>query len=69
MNFVNTMFLAFLIDQIQQANCQKFKKLLVLVRRKRRIWEKIRSVFDLLLFEDWDDFWAQALCEKPPNTG
>lgn len=68
MNFINTMFLAFLIDQIQQASCQKFKKLLEKRRTKYSLWEKIRSMFDVCLFEDWEDFWAITLREKPPNT-
>lgn len=69
MNFIQTMFLAFLIDQIQQASCQKFKKLLDKSKRKRNLWRRIRSIFDVCTFEDWEDFWAIALREKPPNTG
>lgn len=69
MNFIQTMFLAFLVDQIQQASCQKFKKLLSKSRRKARVWELIRTRFDIFLYEDWSDFWAIILKEKPPNTG
>ena len=68
MNFINTMFLAFLIDQIQEASCQKFRKLLEKVKRKKNVWRTIRSRFEVLVFEDWDDFWGQTLGERPHNT-
>ena len=68
MNFINTMFLAFLIDQIQQAICKKFKKLLEKEGRKYSLWEKIRSMFDVCFYQDWEDFWAITLKERPPNT-
>lgn len=68
MNFVCTMFLAFLVDQIQQASCQKFKRLLDRKGTKRALWEKIRSIFDICVFTDWDEFWGVVLKERAPNT-
>lgn len=69
LNFINTMFLTFLLDQVQQASCQKFKRLLERMGTKRALWEKIRSIFDICIFEDWDNFWGVVLKEQPPNTG
>ncbi len=69
LNFINTMFLTFLLDQVQQASCQKFKRLLERMGTKRALWEKIRAIFDICIFEDWDNFWGVVLKEQPPNTG
>ena len=48
------MFLAFLIDQVQQRCCGLFKGALDKMKRKIRFWERIRSIF----FEFYVDSWA-----------
>lgn len=50
-NFSLLMMLAFLIDQIQQASNKLFNAALKKVRRKKRLWEDIRSFFNILPFK------------------
>jgi hypothetical protein len=47
-NFMMLTFLAFLTDQIAQKLDNAFKKALEYCKTKKKLWEKIRQVFDLL---------------------
>lgn len=49
------MFLAFLIDQLQQRCCGLFRSALERMRRKRYFWERLRSVFTEFYVESWAD--------------
>ena len=40
------MFLAFLIDQAQGTSCDFFQRALMRVKRKTRLWEKLRNLFE-----------------------
>lgn len=60
----NLMMLAFLIDQIQQLCCPKFKAALKKLGKKLYLWQTIRAYFSLFIIKTWDDFYA-ALIKKP----
>lgn len=51
------MMLAFLIDQIQQHCCRFFKAALKKCKRKIRLWEKIRNVFELFRVSSWENLY------------
>jgi hypothetical protein len=43
--FAYLMFLAFLVDQIQQLGCEFFNRALAKMKRKKYLWEKMRNLF------------------------
>lgn len=47
-NFMLLTFLAFLVDQIAQRLDNAFEKALQYCKTKKKLWEKVRQVFDLL---------------------
>jgi hypothetical protein len=47
-NFMQLTFLAFLVDQIAQHFDKAFQRALDYCKTKKRLWEKVRQVFDLL---------------------
>jgi hypothetical protein len=49
-NFSLLMMLAFLIDQIQQAGNKLFHQALKKTKRKKILWEDVRSFFNILPF-------------------
>ncbi|NOT80886.1 MAG: hypothetical protein HOP07_18020 [Bacteriovoracaceae bacterium] len=64
------MFLAFLVDQIQEISCYTFKKLIEKYEQKSRLWKKLESGFEFLEFSSWDQFYYR-MCynEMPPSSG
>lgn len=63
------MFLAFLIDQIQQLSCSFFQKALIRLKTKSRFWEEWRNFFFSFLFDSWEDFlraMAEGLKQQRP---
>jgi hypothetical protein len=54
--FAHLMLLAFLIDQIQQFCCETFQKALKKLKKKRRLWERLRSMFHNFIIKNWHDF-------------
>jgi len=48
------MILAFFIDQIQQRCCVQFKESLIVVKRKIRLWDKLRALFTTIEIVSWD---------------
>ena len=54
--FGTLMFLAFLIDQIQQRCCGLFQAALKKMKTKTRLWKRFYSVFTELLVPTWEDF-------------
>jgi hypothetical protein len=52
------MFLAFLIDQIQQRCCGLFREALAKAKRKIRLWEKLRFYFLEVQFNSWADLFS-----------
>ena len=53
-NFGLLMFLAFLIDQVQQLCCQLFNQALKKAGRKKYFWEKLRYFFETFIFDSWE---------------
>jgi len=54
--FEYLMFLAFLVDQVQQLCCPLFQKALSRLFTKTRLWDCWRGYFFHFLFENWDEF-------------
>jgi len=50
------MFLAFLIDQVQQRCCGLFQAALMKMKKKIRLWEKMRYMFLEFYINSWEDF-------------
>jgi hypothetical protein len=61
--FAHLMFIAFLIDQIQQFSCTFFKKALEKCKRRYRLWEMIRGFFSLYVVESWEHIY-RAISEN-----
>ena len=57
------MFLAFLIDQVQQRCCGLFQEALEKAKRKIRFWEKLRMYFLEFYIDSWTDLYA-AMSKK-----
>lgn len=53
----NLMFIAFLIDQIQEYCGYYFKKALATCRCKKHIWNKIRAFMTIVAVESWEDLY------------
>ncbi len=49
------MFLAFFIDQVQQRCCGLFQGALKKMKRKIRLWERLRNLFLEFYIESWAD--------------
>lgn len=68
-NFIMSMFLAFLVDQIQEISCYTFKKLIEKYEQKSRLWRKLESGFEFLQLSSWDQFYYRMYYnEMPPET-
>lgn len=52
------MFLAFLIDQVQQKCCSLFQEALKKAKRKIRLWQKLRVYFLEFYFDSWAELFA-----------
>lgn len=53
--FGRLIFLAFLIDQVQQRCCGLFQAALKKMKRKIRLWERLRNLFLEFYIESWAD--------------
>jgi hypothetical protein len=49
------MMLAFFVDQVQELSCNLFKKAREKFKSRTSLWEKIRSMFNELFINSWDD--------------
>jgi hypothetical protein len=69
------MFLAFLIDQIQQACCPLFQEVLEKLESRRSLWDHLRSHVRHFSFGSFRELWAAVLtgsainCRAPPHGG
>lgn len=52
------MFLAFLIDQVQQRCCGLFRAALTRMKRKIRLWERLRNLFLEFAIDSWADMFS-----------
>ncbi len=66
-NFIMLMFLAFLMDQLQEIACPTFQKALKKKERKKYLWEKIRSIFSNFIVKNWNDLF-HAIITPPTFT-
>lgn len=55
--FAILMFLAFLLDQIQQRFDTAFKKALLVAKSKKNLWQKIREIFNLIPVNSMDNIY------------
>ena len=51
------MLLAFLIDQLQEHACQLYKTARKTIRVQKVMWERMRSVLQLVDIPDWETLW------------
>jgi hypothetical protein len=61
------MFLAFFIDQIQQAACSSFQRALIKKDKKKKLWASLRSAFEFLVFRDWEHVYDYLSGLVKPN--
>ena len=66
------MFLAFLVDQVQQACCPLFTAVLNQLKSRRQLWEDLRRCVRTFVFESFTQLWAALLSgatmDLPPPT-
>ena len=62
-NFASLMYLAFLIDQVEEETCELFQKSYEKLFTKVNLWEKIRSIFKFFDIENWTQI-LQAILTK-----
>lgn len=67
-HFIMSMFLAFLIDQIQILGCLKFKKILKGGQGYSYIWETLRELIRFLKVKNWEEVYDVAIRTLCPNT-
>ena len=61
-NFAFLMMLAFLVDQVQEMCCPMFKKVFAQMGMKKRLWFRIRSIFDNFIIKtNWEGIWNLIL--------
>lgn len=60
-NCATLMVLAFMLDQILEAWNKKFKEMLFIAGRKKYLWERLRNIYQLFSFKNWDDFLAGVI--------
>lgn len=58
------LMLAFLVDQIEQASCGLFQAAWTIMKRKIRLWERIRTLFCLLEFDSFSDLYT-CIADNP----
>lgn len=61
------MFLAFLVDQIQQACCPLFRAVLEKLKTRRKLWDHLRSHVRHFCFESFSELWATVLSGTGKN--
>ena len=67
------MFLAFTVDQIQQACCPLFQAVLEKLKSRRKLWDHLRSHVRHFRFASFRDLWTTVLmgngknCHPPPR--
>lgn len=55
------MFLAFLLDQVQEYACKYFKAAFVKYKRRTYLWDKLRGCFLHYFFDDWEEMYSAIL--------
>lgn len=63
------MLLAFLVDQVQELACPLFRLALEKLRRRCRLWERIRSAFLIVQISNWEALYLHIAGKlKTPPT-
>ena len=55
------MFLAFLVDQVQQTCCPQFAAVLEMLKSRRQLWEDLRRCVRTFVFESFAQLWSAIL--------
>lgn len=55
------MFLAFLVDQVQQTCCPLFGAVLEMLKSRRQLWEDLRRCVRTFVFESFTQLWSALL--------
>ncbi len=55
------MFLAFLVDQVQQTCCPLFAAVLEMLKSRRQLWEDLRRCVRTFVFESFSQLWSALL--------
>jgi hypothetical protein len=63
------MLIAFLIDQVQAATNDYFKRALKKQKRKSYLWEKIKSLFPNIIFDCWESLYNRIIKSKIIYSG
>ena len=67
-NFSLLMMLAFFVDQVQELCCSTFQAVLTKVKRKKRLWSKLRSSFLVYVIKtNWAGLWNSILSPPEPE--
>ena len=66
--FATLMFLAFLVDQVQQLSCPLFAKATKAFNTKKAYWHHIRCCFEILSLTTWQGLYEAIIEGKTRNT-
>lgn len=64
--FATLMMLVFLIDQVQETCCQYFQEARNSYRARIRLWEQIRSYFNVHVIASWESLYAAIIWQTDP---
>lgn len=67
-HFIMSMFLAFLIDQVQLLSCVKFKKLKKLTQGYCYLWDKMNACIMMLTITSWEHLYNEIIVRYEQNT-
>jgi len=66
--FCFLMLLAFLIDQVQEIACDQFQTARKVAVTYRELWERMRTFFEYLELNSWENFYLIISKKKAVNT-
>lgn len=66
--FATLMMLTFLIDQIQETCCAYFQEVRHSYRARIRVWEQIRSYFNVHFVVSWESLYAAMIWGENPSV-
>jgi len=62
------MFLAFLIDQAQETNCELLQRALKKVKRRSRLWRKMQGLFSEYFILSWEALYEAIIHKRNRGT-
>ena len=66
--FATLMMLTFLMDQVQETCCRYFQEARNSYRARIRLWEQIRSYFNVHFIVSWEALYAAIIWETDPSV-